>query len=220
MSEGASDHNRILAVSAREGLGPLGLRRKGRSRTWIDDHGWWLILIEFQSSSWSKGSYLNVGFQHLWRVTDHVAFARPERLSIEGKQFLSFDVANPEAFQAGASRLVEKARQAVEHRRLSHADGSEAVERIAWAEPENTFELYDAGTALGLLGERQAASDRFGQILAIDAHSSWLEELQIQTQVLAAMLDDKETLAAEVRRRVDQARTALRMPLWIGQIGI
>ena len=27
-------------------LGPLGLRQKGRSRVWLDDHGWWLIAVE------------------------------------------------------------------------------------------------------------------------------------------------------------------------------
>jgi hypothetical protein len=175
-------------------------------------------LVEFQPSSWSKGSYLNVGFQHLWRVTDHVSFDRPERLNIDGQQFLSFDVARPEVFQAAASRLVEKARQAVEHRRLQHGDGSEAVERIAWAETESIYELYDAGTGLGLLGERQAANDRFARILALDGSSlAWLAELQNQARVLAAVLDDKDALIAEVTRRVGKTRTALRMPPWDGQ---
>jgi hypothetical protein len=41
-------------------LTPLGLTQRGRSRLWLDDHGWWLIVVEFQPSAWSRGSHLNV----------------------------------------------------------------------------------------------------------------------------------------------------------------
>jgi hypothetical protein len=53
-------HDRIIADAAKAALGPLGFKRKGRSRTWLADHGWWLTVVEFQPSAWSKGSYLNV----------------------------------------------------------------------------------------------------------------------------------------------------------------
>ena len=56
-----SQHNRIIARAAKRRLEPLGCLQKGRSRTWIDDHGWWIGVVEFQPSGWSKGSYLNVG---------------------------------------------------------------------------------------------------------------------------------------------------------------
>ena len=35
------DHNKVLADAARQTLRPLGLRRKGRSTIWLDDHYWW-----------------------------------------------------------------------------------------------------------------------------------------------------------------------------------
>lgn len=57
----ADPTNSILNTGAREILRPMGRVRKGRSRTWWDDHGWWLINVEFQPSGFSKGSYLNVG---------------------------------------------------------------------------------------------------------------------------------------------------------------
>jgi hypothetical protein len=59
-------HTRLLTAAARGILRPLGLRQKGRSRTWLDDRGWWVGVVEFQSSSWSKGRYLNVGGMWLW----------------------------------------------------------------------------------------------------------------------------------------------------------
>ncbi|MBO0772648.1 MAG: hypothetical protein J2P35_14415 [Actinobacteria bacterium] len=42
----------IIAEVAGQVLAPLGVRRRGRSRTWLDDHGWWLGIVEFQPSSW------------------------------------------------------------------------------------------------------------------------------------------------------------------------
>lgn len=43
--------------------------RIGSSRIRIDDNGWFFIVIEFQPSNYSKGTYLNVGINFLWEST-------------------------------------------------------------------------------------------------------------------------------------------------------
>jgi hypothetical protein len=53
-----------------------------------------LIVVEFQPSGWSKGTYCNVGFDHLWFERGHLVFDRPERVSAPSGQFIRF---NPEA---------------------------------------------------------------------------------------------------------------------------
>lgn len=58
--------DKLIAKAAREILKPLGLFQVGSSRTWIDDNGWFLTVVEFQPSSWSKGAYLNVAVSFLW----------------------------------------------------------------------------------------------------------------------------------------------------------
>jgi hypothetical protein len=63
-------HTKLLIAAARDVLRPIGLTQKGRLRTWLDDLGWWLGVVEFQSSSWSRGSYLNVGVNWLWNPKD------------------------------------------------------------------------------------------------------------------------------------------------------
>jgi hypothetical protein len=68
------DHSKIIAQVAKETLTPLGIFQEGRSRTWIDDRGWWIVVIEFQPSGSSKGSYLNVGAMWLWREKDYFTF--------------------------------------------------------------------------------------------------------------------------------------------------
>lgn len=61
-----STADKLIAKAAREILKPLGVFQKGSSRIWIDDNGWFLTVIEFQPSSWSKGAYLNVAISFLW----------------------------------------------------------------------------------------------------------------------------------------------------------
>lgn len=60
------NHNTILKQAVRKVLKPEGLLQKGSSRVWIDDNGWFLTVVEFQGSWCDRGSYLNVGMQHLW----------------------------------------------------------------------------------------------------------------------------------------------------------
>ncbi len=63
-------HDKIIKMAANENLAPIGMFQKGQSRCWLDDNGWFLIQVEFQPSSWSKGAYLNVGISFLWDKTE------------------------------------------------------------------------------------------------------------------------------------------------------
>lgn len=53
---------------------PIGCVQKGRSRTWLDDHGWWVGVVEFQPHAWARGSFLNVGAAWLWYEQDFWSF--------------------------------------------------------------------------------------------------------------------------------------------------
>ena len=64
------DHNAVLAARAREVLRPMGLSQRGRSRTWQEDRGCWLLMVDFQASGFGKATYLNVFVHWLWRLGD------------------------------------------------------------------------------------------------------------------------------------------------------
>ncbi|MBQ7849756.1 MAG: hypothetical protein IJ343_08565 [Clostridia bacterium] len=61
-----SDHNRIITRTAREYLASHGFFQAGSSRLWLKDHGWFMIMAEFQPSGFSKCSSLNMGLHFLW----------------------------------------------------------------------------------------------------------------------------------------------------------
>src|ERR1035437_4285858 len=93
-------HEAILRTAAKANLVPLGMRQKGRSRTWFGDHGWWLAVVEFQPSSWSKGSYLNVACMWLWYPQNHISFNVCERMG----SYAEFK--DEESFRLAADKLA------------------------------------------------------------------------------------------------------------------
>jgi len=67
-------HDKLIKEAALRHLKPIGGIQKGRSRVWLVDCAWYVAMIEFQPSSWSKGAYLNVGAHFLWCPTEHLSF--------------------------------------------------------------------------------------------------------------------------------------------------
>ena len=74
------DHNRLIAAKAKDLLKPLKFKRVGKSRLWIKDNGWWVVIVEFQPSSWSKGTYVNVHVSSLLYESEGWAFYGGDRL--------------------------------------------------------------------------------------------------------------------------------------------
>jgi hypothetical protein len=98
-------HSKIIAQAAKETLSPLGVFQKGRSRTWIDDRGWWIVVVEFQPSSWSRGSYLNVGAMWLWHEKDYFSFDFGSRIA----RFVRYS--DERQFMPEAMKLATQARE-------------------------------------------------------------------------------------------------------------
>ncbi len=107
-----ADHNKLIKLEANSVLKPNGLFQKGSSRTWIDDNGWFLIIVEFQPSNWGKGSYLNVSVHYLWDDRDYLSFDYGHRLC----SFVPFD-GNEEKFRADIRLLAQTALEKVKEYR-------------------------------------------------------------------------------------------------------
>lgn len=69
------DHNNLLKKLVKDELKSLGIIQKGNSRTFLFDKGWATIIIEFQPSSHSKGTYLNVGIDFNFYPRDYFVFS-------------------------------------------------------------------------------------------------------------------------------------------------
>lgn len=160
----SNPHDKLIAAAARELLEPIGFRRKGRSRVWIADRGWWLNLVEFQPSGWAKGSYLNVAAHWLWVDQDYLSFDYSAR--VEGFVEYVSDI----QFKPEAIRLAKAAAQ--EAQRLGQifptieaaATVLAATECEIRKEAKGSWTAYHAGIAMGLSGRIEEAATLFHSI--------------------------------------------------------
>ena len=49
-------HNKIIKTTVKEFLEPENLFQIGSSRSWVDDNGYYFIIVEFATNGYSKVS--------------------------------------------------------------------------------------------------------------------------------------------------------------------
>lgn len=205
-------HDRIIAAAAKVALGPLGFRRKGRSRMWLADHRWWLTVVEFQPSAWSKGSYLNVAAHWLWSGTGTVSFDFGGRIA-EHVEYLTDD-----QFARAAVQLAERA--AVEAQRLTEIfEGLSKAAQVLLEEAQTKSEQphlhpgwsdYNAGVSAALVGRRDEAREIFTRIL--DSPAPPGSVLHLAAERMAQLLNEPTEFREEVISLIKRQREALRLP--------
>lgn len=179
-----------IAAAAKDRLGRHGLTRKGRSRIWLDDHGWWLVMVEFQAAS-SGRFYVNVGEQHL--------FIRRDRLVFEGFERPLGGTWTGDGSEEAIDRGVAAAVDAVLDRRARHNDGHAALRRLATTTEDDLV----AGVAAALLGDIVRARAR----LTGHIHSA---ERPVADAYLAAV--DQRSVSDLAKKMTADTRKALALP--------
>ncbi|MET9674662.1 hypothetical protein ABZY68_16425 [Streptomyces sp. NPDC006482] len=195
---------RIITSAARESLKPLGLTQRGRSRLWIDDHGWWLGVVEFTPPR-IAGSGLNVGAMWLWHDVDHLAF-HVDALRVGSELFRTEEQFTPLAL--ALSRHAAASVTALRERFPALPDvarylTSRSVRRgFLW-------DGFDAGIAAALVGDPDTARDHFERVLREDALVPWMVDAQEKARELHAIAADRDAVTAWVTRAVASCRSKL-----------
>ncbi|TYC79096.1 DUF4304 domain-containing protein [Novosphingobium sp. BW1] len=203
----AGPHDKIIAHAARSELAPLGFQRKGQSRTWTADHSWWVTVVEFQPSSWSKGSYLNVAAHWLWSGLDHISFDFGGRL----EEHVEF--ASEMQFTEEATRLAQGAKQ--EALRLSNLFVSpSATAEILLSEVRKTnshaWMAYHAGVMAGVAGLSADANEMFVRVSSGFAQPD--SALAQAAKHMAALVEEPERFRDEANSLIAMHRASLRLP--------
>lgn len=181
----------------------MGCVQKGRSRTWLDDRGWWIGIVEFQPSGWSKGSYLNVAACFLWREGDSLSFDdqignKPWYAAKEG-----------ESFADEAMKLALQARDRTLELRQRHADVAKtAVWMRDQEEGLSNWGHFHAAIASGLCGDTAAARRHFAAAILPDDPTDWVRALNQRCTDLTAILEH-QAFADTIWQVVKQRRRAL-----------
>jgi hypothetical protein len=207
----APPHNRLIMQVARDVLRPAGLTQQGRSRVWLDDHGWWVGVVEFQPSAWSRGTYLNVGAMWLWRDTDdhHVYFDLGHRVDDAG--FVEYE--SDDQFTAAFAPMARRALDEVAHLRGRVPSVDAAAELLRGdAAAQGGWAMWDAAVALGLAGRRVEAAQMFRKVAADDDDLDWWLAVKQRARELSVLVtDDPERFAGEAERWISRYREALKL---------
>jgi hypothetical protein len=208
-------HSKLIAAAARKALRPLGVVRKGRSRTWLDDNGWWVCVIEFQPSSYSRGSYLNVGAHFLWRPRGHLSFDFGHRVEL-GNHGRSNDYVEYESDQQFAPLADLLARRAAERlAELRQLFSSFDAASSALSDEPGFIARIDAGIAFGLIGNSEAARAQFAQYLdrpASEYSTTADDKLRERTEHLWELVADPVAFRKRIAADVKDERSAKRLP--------
>jgi hypothetical protein len=154
------DHNKLIAAAAKQVLAPLGLKRDGKSRLWYDDHGWWCTVVEFQPSSWSKGTYLNVGVSWLLFEKAHWTFD-------VGHREHGFSPAGAEQqFTDALAAMIARATERVQDYRGLFGTVQSAATYFNSAQLQSQWDHYHAGVISALAGDTSSARKHFETLIA------------------------------------------------------
>lgn len=209
----ALDHNRLIRDAARRHLAPLGIMQRGRSRTWIDDRGWWLITVEFQPSDSGRGTYLNVGGSWLWYPKDSNSFDLGYR--VEGFR----DLRGVDASQT-CDELAQRAADEVRAFRMRIPDVEAAARELESAILPG-WPNYHAAVAAALMGRIDQAHRRF-EALEVENPTdvAWVQELRKRASFLKCLLQRPDAFLREITDSIQYTRRALRLPDWSGEFTI
>jgi hypothetical protein len=205
-------HDKIIADAAKNALRPFGFHRKGRSRLWFADRGWWLNVVEFQPSAWSKGSYLNVAAHWLWSGIGTVSFDFGGRIA----EFVEYQ--SDEQFVPSALHLAENAAREAQRLDQTFSSLNETAEILLSQARRGPMQApghpgwmaYHAGVAAGLVGRAEDAAEMFGRVLTDPALLGSL--LHSSAERMAKLAAEPRRLRSEVTSVIGHQRDALSLP--------
>jgi hypothetical protein len=217
---------RLLDDAARAALAPLGLVALADTTTWLDDHGWWVLGVDFETSP-ARGTRLVVFADFLWHVRDRPARTVGARVRERGRLL---DQDGPElvcADEPGARDAAAPARLAARA----------VVELTAWragfpalrhwaayldraAEEGTVWREYDAAVAAALAGDDERARRWFDRVfdhpvrpeLFPEPDPDAVFEAQRVAVGLTARLDEPGAFRATVAARAAATRARLGLP--------
>ena len=152
-------HSSVVAEAADAALGPLGMTRKVRTRSWFDDQSWWLACAEFKPSNAKRGTYLNVGLMFLWHPADRFIFEI-------GGQAEGFSAADDPGFERAVQAKAARAARDIQTLRASFRTVADVLRY--YTPKSGRTSMYgqaNLGTALGLLGNIEHCQRAFDRAL-------------------------------------------------------
>jgi hypothetical protein len=205
LSSAADPHNKLLFAAGKKHLAPLGMKRRGQSRLWVKDNHWWLSIVEFQPSSWSKGSYLNVAAMWLWHPKNHFAFDEFARVD----SFVAYQ--DTDSFAKAAAELATHAAVHVSAASQSFASLAKVASHLAAKPAGNPWHHYHSMMAALALGRREDALTQHAALAQTGGAAQWCHDLKVKAAAVLDAASHAPVPRDVVTLEIQQARALLKL---------
>lgn len=202
-------HTKIINTVAKQVLKPIGVKQKGQSRIWLDDNGWWITIIEFQPSRWSKGTYLNVGVNFQWYPKEHLSFD----IGYREAGFVEYE--SDEQFEPKAHEFAEIAKAKVleirEHLSSPKLLKEYVISALQDPRPRLWGEFHQ-GMSCVLTKDSDEAISYFNQVLSNPHDTEWAIALKEFTSRMVKLLESGGDSLWFINEIVDKSRELKKLP--------
>ncbi|MFX1259484.1 MAG: hypothetical protein ACFFAN_16645 [Promethearchaeota archaeon] len=177
-------HNNIIKSIAKNRFNPFGILQDGNSRTFLDDNNWFTIIIEFQPSSWSRGTYLNVGANFHFYPRDYFTFEYGSR-EVGFKKYNGDDT----QFSKYIEDLCDIALKKVKQIRNEFRNPRNALKVLKKTiKKANLWNVYNIGILFGINQNFKKCQQLLSQITNFTVKEDWhIERKQFVEKILKIM---------------------------------
>lgn len=176
-------HDRLVNLAAKKILIPNGMFRRGASRTWLYDCGYFLIFAAFEASGWSKGSYMGVGVNFLCDKSEALNNVLCYDYGGRIKDFCQYR-GDDAAFKRGMELYAEAALQKVEeYRKFKNMDYAKRHmrQKISGTPDGRLFgEVYDFAMLCFLAGDYEKGRRNFEKFLYLLKENTYAGSVHIK----------------------------------------
>ncbi len=164
------------------------------------------MVVEFQPSGWSKGSYLNVGAMWLWFEKEYLSFDYGSRVE-------NFAPYQDEAqFAPLAENLARRAAEEVARLRSHFTSVRAAAQQLAARSPMGFWDSFNAAIACGLAGETAQARRFFGEVAGTDGQQDWAQAAASLAREYSLAIEDLSGFRRRIEEVIRRTRELLRLP--------
>jgi hypothetical protein len=177
---------------------------------WFDDRLWYAIAVEFQPSSWSRGTCLNIGITWLWYPKDYWSFDLGSRevghIPFETEEQFT-DALKPVIAHA-IHRIGElRSRYSAIHSAYRHAM---AYYRDSLGHP--CWRQVHLGMLAALAGDVSFGASLLKSVAEQKAEFAWQEERRSWCEATLVCLESHSGIRHWIEGQIQTGRTMLKLP--------
>jgi hypothetical protein len=218
--------DQMVVAAAQAALRPLGLRRHNRTRVWVEDRGWWLLLVVLDRTR-GGDTQLAVAAKFLWGPMPELTWDLGGSLHWR-EETGDFDTERPhdghvwvntvrhvsdDQFAADLQQVTGIAGQRVLQMRQEIATPADVAQAMSAPQSRinatSWWHAFHTGAAAGLSGDAELARKQFDRIRPDRLAVEWEHELGRRAATLKALADDPLALFRRLRDDIADMRTRL-----------